>query len=184
MRRLGFLSHEQESEELLAPGANAQERSPSPSTGKRGSEQAKALRKPRSTLQKPQPEWVTGGALTKDKLCDISWVKKIARPPASPPPSPPQAKGSRRRRKNENQKDDATPSAGVQLPVIARPAAPQAAPSNPLAPARKRSASPKPGQTSAPAALKTHLTSPYQVPPRLVAEGHKDRRLRSANAIQ
>ncbi|KAG3103456.1 hypothetical protein PI124_g19339 [Phytophthora idaei] len=97
-----------------------QERSPPPSTDRRRTRQPNVLKKPRHTLQKPQPEWVTGGALTNDKLCDISWVKKIARPSVNPPPSPTR---SRRRRKIENQKDDASSRDRVQLPIILRPEA-------------------------------------------------------------
>ncbi|KAG2803133.1 hypothetical protein PC116_g23627 [Phytophthora cactorum] len=97
-----------------------QVRSPPPSTDRRHTRQPHVLKKPRHTLQKSQPEWVTGGALTNDKLCDISWVKKIARPSVNPPPSPTR---SRRRRKNENQKDDASSRDRVQLPIIPRPEA-------------------------------------------------------------
>ncbi|KAL4093413.1 hypothetical protein PRIC1_010847 [Phytophthora ramorum] len=127
-----------ESEEVLVP--NTQEGSPPASIDQTRTRQSNVLKKSLSKLQKSHPEWVTGGALTNDKLCDISWVRKIARPPVSPPPSP-LRNGSRRRRKNEDQKDDATSSAGVQLPLIARPGAkPATENSLPSAPVRKRSA--------------------------------------------
>ncbi|ETL46728.1 hypothetical protein PPTG_08456 [Phytophthora nicotianae INRA-310] len=103
-----------EAEDISMP--EIQERLPPPNSDRKRTRQSNVLKKPRSIVQKPQPEWVTGGALTNDKLCDISWVKKIARPPVNPPPSPTR---SRRRRKNENQKDDAV----VQLPIIPKPEA-------------------------------------------------------------
>ncbi|KAE9311868.1 hypothetical protein PF008_g20099 [Phytophthora fragariae] len=170
-----------ESEEMLMPVADARERSPPPNDDRGRARQSNILKKSRSTIRKPQPEWVSGGALTNDKLCDISWVKKIARPPASPPPSPTRASRSHRRRKNENQKDDATSYGGVQLPVIPRPGAATAAvTSKPTAPVRKRSTSPE--FASAPPALAAHPASSYQVPPRVVAEANraKNRRYYSA----
>ncbi|KAG7390717.1 hypothetical protein PHYPSEUDO_006836 [Phytophthora pseudosyringae] len=178
-RQLTYLKpvlHAKESEEILV--ADTQERSPPPSTDRRRARQSNAVKQPRSIQQKPQSEWVTGGALTNNKLCDISWVKKIARPPANPPPSPTR---SRRGRKNENQKDDTSSPGGVQLPIIPKPEVKAAnmAPN----PVRKRSADPNPVyDASTPPASKTHPTLPYQAPTRIIAEGgrSKDRRHYSA----
>ncbi|GMF58447.1 unnamed protein product [Phytophthora fragariaefolia] len=158
---------QQESEDVFIPVPDARERSPPPNMDHRRTRQSNIIQKSHSTTWKPQPEWVTGGALTNDKLCDISWVKKIARPPVSPQLSPTRGNRSRRRRKNENQKDDATSSSGVQLPAISRISS--SGTSIPTAIIRKRSTSPTAAQASAPPALKAQPDSPYQLPPRVLS---------------
>ncbi|KAF4148979.1 hypothetical protein GN958_ATG01743 [Phytophthora infestans] len=113
-RRLTYLKpvlQAKEPEEVAIP--ETYQRSPSQISDRRRTRNV--LKKPRSSSRKPQPEWVTGGALTNDKLCDISWVKKV-----NPPPSPTR---SRRRRKNQNQRDDASSRDHVRLPIIPRPEA-------------------------------------------------------------
>ncbi|KAJ8525731.1 hypothetical protein ON010_g15384 [Phytophthora cinnamomi] len=185
IERMWPLRLRQESEELLVPVADARERSPPPNAAHGRTRQSNILKKSRSTLRKPQPEWVSGGALTNDKLCDISWVKKSARPPISPPSSPARVNRSRRRRKHENQKDDATSSGGVHLPIIPRPGAtPAPEAPKPSLPAPRRSSSPKPVSMSvAPPSSQTHpFSSPYRFPPRVVAEGNRTKNPRHYSA--
>ncbi|KAF1781660.1 hypothetical protein GQ600_21564 [Phytophthora cactorum] len=77
-----FVSMNQASEEVSI--LEIQVRSPPPSTDRRLPDNP-CPQETTPYITEAQPEWVTGGALTNDKLCDISWVKKIARPSVNPP---------------------------------------------------------------------------------------------------